>query len=287
MELSIVPARRLPASQLCWVINTAFSDYIVPAATFTEPFYEQWTRRNDICPDSSLVALDGRQPVALLLIGRRGRRFWFGILGVVPSHRRRGIGRELMTLGLAAAREEQAQIATIDVIQGNYQAIALYVGLGFRVRREVALLRKEGNVLAGPLSAVPPLTIRRGVAAEVEGLGGCSIERPWQSSAETMWKTPRTLSLIALARGEAVGALCGRVMGSTERILSHLYVLPCARQQGVGTALLGQFFRSAPGARFTRVPDVPVNEDLAFFLRHGFETVVRLYEMEYGFTALD
>lgn len=52
-------------------------------------------------------------------------------LGVDPGLRRRGLGRRLLELALAAARRAGARVAHLEVRAGNEAAIALYRRAGF------------------------------------------------------------------------------------------------------------------------------------------------------------
>lgn len=58
---------------------------------------------------------------------------WLGVfnLAVLESHRRRGIGRKLMTALLARADGQGARGAYLQVVEENAAAVGLYVGLGF------------------------------------------------------------------------------------------------------------------------------------------------------------
>jgi len=53
-------------------------------------------------------------------------------LAVHPAFRGRGVGRRLLTHGLAEARRRGCQLATLEVRPSNFQALALYRSLGFK-----------------------------------------------------------------------------------------------------------------------------------------------------------
>jgi len=50
-----------------------------------------------------------------------------------PAHRRQGLGRQVLAALLAAALEQGASRATLEVAATNPAALALYSGLGFSV----------------------------------------------------------------------------------------------------------------------------------------------------------
>ena len=62
---------------------------------------------------------------------RKGR---IHMLGVAPSHRRKGIGRQLMMVGLARLRNRGIRVAELTVDSENKAACALYQALGFAVQ---------------------------------------------------------------------------------------------------------------------------------------------------------
>jgi mycothiol synthase len=62
---------------------------------------------------------------------RKGR---IHMLGVAPNHRDKGIGRELMVIGLTRLRERGIRVAELTVDSDNKAACALYESLGFEVQ---------------------------------------------------------------------------------------------------------------------------------------------------------
>jgi GNAT superfamily N-acetyltransferase len=73
------------------------------------------------------------QPVGVVTVQRRGTTdTWFvGTVGVLPSHRRRGIARVLVQAALDLIREHDGRQAILTVIDGNVPACSLYEDLGF------------------------------------------------------------------------------------------------------------------------------------------------------------
>jgi mycothiol synthase len=56
------------------------------------------------------------------------------MLGVAPNYRGKGIGRELMIIGLTRLRERGLKVAELTVDSENEAACALYESLGFEVQ---------------------------------------------------------------------------------------------------------------------------------------------------------
>jgi hypothetical protein len=62
-----------------------------------------------------------------------------GGIGTLPEYRRRGLGAEALTAGLAALADRGASVAWLEVIDQNRRALALYEKLGFEVVRDLVV----------------------------------------------------------------------------------------------------------------------------------------------------
>jgi mycothiol synthase len=71
---------------------------------------------------------------------RRGRIY---MLGVDPDHRRKGIGRELMKVGLTHLKNRGLKTAELTVDGENGAACALYQGLGFELQARTLWYEKS------------------------------------------------------------------------------------------------------------------------------------------------
>jgi ribosomal protein S18 acetylase RimI-like enzyme len=113
--------------------SAAFSDYVVPFALTREQLAEMMTRRGWM-PEVSVGAFDGGAMMAFTLNGVEGDRAYDTGTGVVPWHRRRGLGRELMDKSFELLRERCSSYV-LEVIDENQRAFELYRSLGFEVSR--------------------------------------------------------------------------------------------------------------------------------------------------------
>jgi ribosomal protein S18 acetylase RimI-like enzyme len=160
--MKLVAASTFGLGQLAELFSAGYEGYFVPihvdeaALTF---MIDAW----DIDLDRSRVALEDETPVGVGMLGVRGKDGWIGGLGVVPGHRRTGVGRALMDAVLADA----PTAVSLEVIEQNEPAIRLYESLGFERTRilEVWSLR-----------AAPPEAVARDV--EPAPLGQTGL--PWQ-----------------------------------------------------------------------------------------------------------
>lgn len=76
---------------------------------------------------------EDEQPVGMVKFHRWGatNTWYITTVAVLPSYRRRGIGRKLVQVALDYIRERGGRMTLLDVIAGNVPAYALYEQLGF------------------------------------------------------------------------------------------------------------------------------------------------------------
>ena len=98
------------------------------------------------------MAFDDDETVGLANLAVRGERAWIGGIGVIPSARRRGIGRALME----AVLEEAPPTVTLEVIEQNEPARRLYEQLGFVTRRTLEVWTLAAEVGAAEVRDVEP-----------------------------------------------------------------------------------------------------------------------------------
>jgi ribosomal protein S18 acetylase RimI-like enzyme len=133
----LAPATALSEPALVDLFNACYSDYLLPLRLTGTAFAEH-VAVNDIDLTCSRVVLD-EEPAALALIAVRDRAGWVGGMGTVPRYRRRGMGEEALTAGLAALSDRGVDVAWLEVIDENRRALLLYEKLGFEVVRNVVV----------------------------------------------------------------------------------------------------------------------------------------------------
>jgi len=111
--------------------NESFSDYLVPFALDAARLTEIIARRG-VQLDQSIAAFDGDRMIGFTLNGIDGNRAYDSGTGVVPSHRRAGVGRELMHASFELLKTDTY---VLEVLEPNVKAIALYKALGFEETR--------------------------------------------------------------------------------------------------------------------------------------------------------
>lgn len=90
-------------------------------------------------PGLSFVAVDNQVVVATILCGHDGRRGLIHHLAVAPTHRRRGLGRALVRLALAALRQVGIQKCHLLVFDQNVAGRAFWDRVGAEERTTLGI----------------------------------------------------------------------------------------------------------------------------------------------------
>lgn len=88
----------------------------------------------------SFVAIDGDELAGAALCGTDGRRGYLQHLAVAPSHRRNGLGRELVRRCLAALAARGILKCHLLVLVDNARARAFWRAIGWAERDDVLLV---------------------------------------------------------------------------------------------------------------------------------------------------
>ena len=91
-------------------------------------------------PGMCQVAVDGGELVGVALCGHDGRRGYLHHLGVLATHRRRGIGHKLVEACLAALRAAEIHRVHVQMKLNNPDGLQFWRSLGCRERRDTALI---------------------------------------------------------------------------------------------------------------------------------------------------
>ena len=246
--------------------TAAFSDYVVPFAPAREQLAEMMTRRGWVS-EASVGAFEEGAMVAFTLNGIEGDRAYDTGTGVMPSHRRRGLGRELMERSFELLRERCSSYV-LEVIDTNMRAFELYSSLGFEVTRGLQSWTYESTSLRVDKStsstALDDLKTRR--------LDDFDIQPSWQNSDGSIARAKQAHVTIGDERGYAV-----LFPGSGD--LAQLAVRRDERRKGLGTKLLQS--AAAIAGKPLRIMNVDEADlGIAAFLEHnGARKMVRQLEM--------
>ena len=242
----------------------AFSDYVVKFALTREQLAEMLTRRGWV-PEVSLgvfedTAFEDGSLVAFTLNCIEGDRAYDSGTGVIPTHRRRGLGRELMERSFELLRD-RCSTYVLEVLEPNTKAAELYRATGFEVVRTFQCWTFESS--------------SRRVVESSSGVPGrlpFDVEPSWQNSTASIARAKAPRVILGDENGYAV-------VFPDRGDLAQLVVRREARRRGIGTRLL------EAAAEAAGKPLVILNVDdsdagiAAFLEQAGAKRTVRQLEM--------
>jgi GNAT superfamily N-acetyltransferase len=142
MSINIRSLKGIDYDEMTAAFNDAFSDYDIPAHYTTEYLHDLVQRRG-YRPDLAVGAFDDRRLVAFVFNCLDGDEAYNSGTGVVVSHRRRGIARQLMDRSIDHMRAKGMDIAAVGTggDHGHGPARAVYEALGFTALPGVRYLK--------------------------------------------------------------------------------------------------------------------------------------------------
>lgn len=261
--IDVRPLRGVAFEQVFDAFTAAFSDYVVPLQPDSAQLREMLTRRG-VSFDVSAGAFDGEQLVAFTLNAVDGTRAYDSGTGVLPSHRRRGLARALMQLSVSLLQQAGATTYTLEVLEPNTAAIALYRDLGFATTRTLQVW----HYTASAKSRFTELA-----NADLDLVRSwCDVAPSWQNDVPSI---RRARDVYVTLGNEHAAAIFFPKTGD----LPLLAVAPPARGTGLGRALLNAAAtRANKPLRVVNVDDS--HPGIAAFLEAcGATRGVRQYEM--------
>jgi len=181
-KVRTVTAQDIP--ELVAVFGRAFSDYYVPME-MDEQHLRQFIELNDIVLDLSVVSEDtSGHMVGHSLSGKRGTLGWVGGAGVVPEHRRKGIGTAMVQKQVQALKASGVNEVRLEVISRNVRAMPMYEKLGFAATRNLHYFRLQRPEPEEVISLPDDLRFEPCAVAQV--LEMYRPDHPWQSMKESV-----------------------------------------------------------------------------------------------------
>ena len=109
--------------------------------------YETAHNRPDLVIDKKLatndglffVATAGDTVVGTIMAGYDGHRGWIYSVAVSPSHRRQGIGSQLVAHAERALIGKGSVKINLQIMQGNESVTEFYASLGFSVEKRISM----------------------------------------------------------------------------------------------------------------------------------------------------
>jgi ribosomal protein S18 acetylase RimI-like enzyme len=112
--------------------------------------YESAHNRPDLAIDKKLavaddlffVAMSGDTLVGTVMAGYDGHRGWIYSVAVAPTHRRQGIGSQLVTHAERALTDRGCMKINLQVMPENEKVAAFYTALGYEVEPRISMGKK-------------------------------------------------------------------------------------------------------------------------------------------------
>ncbi|WP_052183170.1 GNAT family N-acetyltransferase [Rhizobium sp. YS-1r] len=253
MDLSTPTIRRplsaCPLEVAAQAYTEGFAGYVVPVNVTSQALALR-IQREDVDPDISQVFFDGEKPAGILLVARRGDRSRISALGIGPTIRAKGLGRNIMREAIEAARARGEAKLILEVINSNVRARDLYLSLGFEITRKLVGFSRS-HELAAP--DVMPAT-ECDLATAVEMLSKFSDADPtWQTDPICFRQAGPPLKGFALdGKAAALVDDSGRDVR-----LYGLAVDPDYRRRGLGRSLTDALAARYSGRKLYVVENVP------------------------------
>ncbi|HEX3107586.1 MAG TPA: GNAT family N-acetyltransferase [Thermoanaerobaculia bacterium] len=213
--------------------NDAFSDYDIPA-NYPVEYLRQLVTRRGFRPDLAVGAFEGERLVGFVFNCLDGDDAYNSGTGVVISHRRQGIARQLMERSIETL---PAKRYWLEVIETNHRAHALYRELGFEEPRRLQSWKYEGRASAPPDGLKPVLRELANVHLhDYEPF--FEMHPSWQNTIRSIERAAEPFVAIGDERAIVV-------LFPSNGDVPLLAVHPAARRQGLGRALLDLAARRA------------------------------------------
>lgn len=135
-------AVRYSSDELANILTHCFENYIV-RFVLDGPAFAARFGAEDLSLNDSLIVTHRQEPVAVALIARRGRHSRVAAFSIRPEMRGQGLGKALMQRVVADARQRGDHRLSLEVIEGNEAALALYHRAGLRIVRTLTGTRRR------------------------------------------------------------------------------------------------------------------------------------------------
>jgi GNAT superfamily N-acetyltransferase len=239
MNFEIVPAHEISISQQANVFNEAFAGYVAGSFQMNASSLALFMCGHGIDLCHSRFVRDGKGAlVSFGFINRTGNITRLAGMGTVPSARRTGAGRFLVSNLLQEAEARGDGTMVLEVIEQNPPAVALYRACGFTEVSRLFGWRIDAKAGRSPATELHEifLTEALGVAAPLD-----YPELPWQISRHAVAKVG---SARAFRAGDAI-----IIIGTPNASPVRIYAFP--RCDGTNW----ESFRSLTTAVLARFPN--------------------------------
>ena len=255
----------------------AFSDYQVDMQMSREQFAQRLAR-DGVKLEISAGAFDDERMIGFYI---NGLGEWKDKLtaydagtGVVPSHRKRGVGKDLFAFLIPRLKENSVSQYLLEVLTTNGPAVELYRKLGFVETRRLAVLRSNA-LISTPATGVPLRTVDQPDWKLFQSFWDGYPS--WQNSIAAVERI-KDYALIVEVHMDDRCVGYGVVFKPAANLM-QLAVAPGYRRRGIGSAIFVALQNETGEVLKVNNVDEELKETLAFYKGLGFEVVLRQFEM--------
>ncbi len=99
-------------------------------------------KKLEVDDDLFFVATAGASVVGTIMAGYDGHRGWIYSVAVAPSHRRQGIGSQLISFAEQALTERGCMKINLQIMEGNETVTSFYTSLGYSVEKRISMAKR-------------------------------------------------------------------------------------------------------------------------------------------------
>ena len=230
------------------------------ARAFDPPFMEEWLRLPGRDPEENcLLAFAGDTLLGYILVNQE-RPIRRVVLegGVLPTHRREGVGTRLFDWALEHGRQSKASIAHVAALEGDMEQNAFLERMGFNFVRHHEQMRWNQDGIAEPTLPTGFVfrPFRFGDEAGLTEVQNAAFSTQWGFSPNTVEQVSYTVNMsrsdpegivLLLADEEVAGYCWTQAAGAGPQVvgsISMIGVHPKHQGKGLGRAVLIYGIRS-------------------------------------------
>jgi ribosomal protein S18 acetylase RimI-like enzyme len=244
-------------------LQRSFEGYFVPMHLDGDAF-ERRFRAEHVDRRESYIYVQGSQIAGVILVARRGRASRVAAMACAPAFRRYGLGTAMLETALVSARERGDETMTLEVLEPNIAARALYEKLSFRVVRELVGYTHDGERQSsdGELQECSAETYAQALSRQA------FADLPWMLSADTACGQTLPARFFHVDNGSFIWLASA---GEKDLTIRFLFTVSERCRQGLANLLLCRLERRFPDRKWSISPVVPDGMGSDFLRGKGFE----------------
>jgi ribosomal protein S18 acetylase RimI-like enzyme len=205
---------------------------------------KRWIRERDLWSSSCMVAVDGEQPIGVLLGCKRPTETLVLAIGIAPDHLRRGHGRHLLTSLSSKLAILGPPRLLAEVPEDDARAVGFFRACGWTDQEQLRDFALSGGGAPTPPGPIVPVTVDELLASDALDP---AAPRSWARAHEILLRRRDELRGLAVASPDRLEAWLLWREDAAEREIMALGRAP----DDAGTTLLGVLVRHLAGLAAT------------------------------------